>query len=344
MSNKWIIIGIGVWALAFVACSSIFHAEGRLASAKAPRFDHAGHLGRDVECSMCHGEEDEAWMAMPEYEFCMECHEEIDPEAAEIDRADAFYDEDGVGQWLRAGAQSAEIKFTHAKHVQASGEENCTECHADVAESTAIYTGFRLSMEQCIECHERQAPDYMDCASCHEEIREGVAPPSHGAGWTRLHGRRGMLDHHERGMTQDCAYCHTQSSCDSCHAAEMPRDHNNAWRHAGHGLSASIDRDRCEVCHTEDSCAECHRQSEPRSHRAAWGGAFNRHCNGCHLPVGAGLSAGCGVCHDGAPSHAMAPMLPPNLVHQTMNPNDCRACHTPLEHTDNGQSCLLCHQ
>ncbi len=342
MRHKWILItSMVTWIFLIVACSSVFNWNGQLASADSPRFDHKGHIDRGVDCVDCHGEENVDWQGMPELEFCMECHEDIDPEVEESERASAFYDEQGVGQWIHAGAVSAEVKFTHSLHIK--GPESCLDCHANVATSSAIYVSAALSMEDCTTCHTEKARKLQDCASCHKELREDVAPKSHRAGFRQAHGRTAIHGDYDT-LPQNCSYCHTKSSCDECHRAEVPRDHTNTWRLAGHGVSSSIDRERCEVCHTTDSCSECHRQTVPRNHRAVFGAPFNRHCNGCHVPLGSGIGTGCAVCHDDAPSHSMATIIPGNLVHQTLNPNECRACHTPMEHTDNGQSCLLCHQ
>ncbi|MCA9320780.1 MAG: hypothetical protein KDB18_12370 [Salinibacterium sp.] len=335
-------IGIGAWVIVIFACTNVLTSGPAVVRSDGLVFDHPAHAERGLDdCSLCHGEEDAEWKAMPEREFCMECHEEIDAEADESKWASPFFDEDGKGKWAHASRLSDELKFGHAAHIAAGHE--CVECHSDVTKNQAILVNASFEMNECTTCHSETVPEQNDCATCHTQIRADLPPPSHRAGWTQAHGHRavhGTLD----DLPQDCAWCHQESDCDDCHRAEAPRDHTNAWRLAGHGTMASMDRERCEVCHTTDSCSECHEQAVPRSHRAVFGEPFNRHCNSCHLPVGSGLGQGCAVCHNDAPSHAMAPPRPGNPIHQTMNANACRECHTPLEHPDNGQSCLLCHQ
>ena len=264
------------------------------------------------------------------------------PEKPEDHQAGSFFDADGNGQWSNAVKLDPERIFDHAKHVESNAA--CTDCHAAVVTGAMIPVGSRLTMQECMSCHEQKAPDYNDCSTCHKELREDTRPKSHLAGWDRAHGRAAIAGDFD-DLPRDCALCHQQKSfCDDCHRAEMPRDHTNAFRMHGHAARASIDRDRCETCHTTDSCSECHKDAMPRSHRAVWGEPFNRHCNGCHLPVQSFGEVGCAVCHEDTPSHATAPMRPGNPIHQTNDPNQCRECHTPMEHPDNGQSCLLCHQ
>ena len=312
-----------------------------------PKFDHAGHLERDLACSDCHGGEDEAWSAMPTQEFCQECHEEIDAEQADESlRATAFFDEAGQPLWLHQGRQSDEIIFGHDNHVS-EDDEGCADCHQGVMDSTSQPTATlaRVSMEACEDCHSRddEAKAYNSCESCHKELREDVAPSDHKGAWIRTHGfiaRSGDYD----SLPGDCARCHTRSSCQECHLAEKPQNHTNHFRLRGHGVMASMDRGSCRTCHQSDSCEACHQTSEPRSHRATWGGRFSRHCTSCHVPLQGPGDQSCSVCHRQAVTHDTATQMPGNPPHLTTNSNACRECHAPMPHPDNGQSCLLCHK
>lgn len=344
MRNRIFILSMCAWIVGLVACSAIMNdGESRPFREVGPHFSHPQHveLGLD-DCSVCHEPGENGVPGMPARDFCMECHADIDPEKPEDHQAGSFFDADGNGQWSNAVKLDPERIFDHAKHVESN--ESCTDCHAAVVTGAMIPVGSRLTMQECMSCHEQKAPDYNDCSTCHKELREDTRPKSHLAGWDRAHGRAAIAGDFD-DLPRDCALCHQQKSfCDDCHRAEMPRDHTNAFRMHGHAARASIDRDRCETCHTTDSCSECHKDAMPRSHRAVWGEPFNRHCNGCHLPVQSFGEVGCAVCHEDTPSHATAPMRPGNPIHQTNDPNQCRECHTPMEHPDNGQSCLLCHQ
>jgi hypothetical protein len=335
-----------VLVVIFAACQS-FTTDGggaRPARPEGPRFDHAGHIERGLDCSDCHGGEDEEWRAMPPLETCMECHEEIDGEKPEPERAAAFYNAEGQGLWAHAGKQNEEIIFSHKAHIT-EDDTGCLDCHQGVAESSEIMTASLLTMDSCVSCHEEkpEAAEYRSCADCHREIREDRAPPSHRLGWLREHGRQARMGAFD-DMPADCSLCHKRSDCDMCHRAEPPRSHTQHFRLFGHAALASMDRHSCSTCHTEDSCAACHQDSVPRNHRGAFGSPFNRHCVDCHIPLRRSGEQGCGVCHVATPSHDMAPPRPPNPPHMTTNPADCRECHVPMPHPDNGQTCLLCHR
>jgi len=346
----WLVLASGLFAvmIGILACGTVLHAarEAPLAVDSGPHFDHAGHLKRGIDCYDCHGGEKEQWKAMPEVSACMECHKEIDGEKPPAKRAAAFFDATGKhGVWTPSQAIDPEVIFPHGAHVLAHGKK-CDACHAEVIASTGQATTTYLDMDQCIACHTVKAPSRNTCETCHSEIRKDRPPKSHEMGWKRAHGRlarEGDLD----PLPKDCALCHTRSSCDTCHKAEMPQNHTNFWRLRGHATVASLDRDRCRVCHTTDSCFFCHQHTKPRNHVGTWGSPFDRHCYSCHLPLQSFSDQGCFVCHKSSPGHAMAPPRPPTLPHMTSDPNACRVCHTPgwtLKHPDNGQSCLLCHR
>ena len=343
MRNRLYIVWVGLWALGLVACSAVLSTEDRPVRESGPQFSHVQHIDMGIDdCSFCHGDPDAEVAEMPTLEVCNECHEDIDPEAEEGHRALDYFDEDGKGLWAKPMKDDgSDVMFHHGVH--AAQDETCMLCHADVAASEQVLNGHSFSMENCMTCHAEHAPESNQCSTCHEKIREDVAPRSHRGNWDRAHGRHAILGDYD-DLPRDCAYCHERSFCDDCHQAEAPRNHTNHFRLAGHASMASIDRDSCNVCHTSDSCFECHQQVAPRSHRGVWGAPFNRHCNGCHIPAAAREGSGCGVCHADSPSHMMAPPRPGNPIHQTTDSNLCRECHTPPEHPDNGQSCLLCHQ
>jgi len=342
MSKPVIFLFISIWiAVAVVACVADENAEVP-ARPSGPHFTHKDHLDRGLGCSDCHGGEEASFKAMPDQDTCMACHEDIDEDLPADRRAAAFFGDDGKGRWIHAGRQSSEINFSHESHAQ--DEESCVRCHEWVMSSSFIPETAGLSMDTCLSCHEKEVPGYTTCDVCHKEIRKDRRPPSHQLGWKVKHGRMARMGDLDL-LPRDCSICHTPDSCDMCHRAEVPRSHNNLWRLRGHAAMASMDRDRCAVCHKTDSCAACHQRTPPRSHRGAWGGPFQRHCNSCHLPLGGFGEEGCALCHrGGTPGHDAAPVRPGNPAHMTTNPDDCRACHTPLPHPDNGQSCLFCHR
>ena len=105
----------------------------------------------------------------------------------------------------------------------------------------------------------------------------------------------------------------------------------------------SLDRNRCMSCHQQvDFCERCHSETRPTSHLASFGAPLNLHCNNCHFPINSAGAQECAVCHRDTPSHAAAPAQPDNALHAAGA--NCRSCHTPLGHPDNGMACTTCHQ
>jgi hypothetical protein len=305
-------------------------------------FSHRLHVGeKGLACADCHGSWDDSEdPGMPRAAQCALCHSKLDAEKPPELRVASLFEGDRFHA-ARAGAQSAEIVFSHQKHAS---RQECAACHAEVEsdDGTLAKRGaeLRTSMDACLACHAASSgPARSDCAACHTEIRAGVAPPSHLANWTRYHGTfvRGRL---VGERSDQCALCHQAAECTTCHQIEPPVNHNNYWRRRGHGLTASMDRDSCETCHDVDSCDRCHDEIRPQSHVGSWGEPQDRHCLACHEPV---RSQSCGVCHATTPSHDQATPLPPDHV-PSMN---CRQCHgngQPLPHVDNGQTCTSCHR
>jgi hypothetical protein len=304
-----------------------------------PAFDHAAHLGRGLTCLDCHTDAEKADRAgMPTAAQCMECHEGIEEEAPPEKRIESFLDpKTKEPRWSWFTKQPDEVRFSHARHAQ--GKVACKDCHAGVETSTQVVTGIALTMDACTACHaERKASNA--CATCHTEIGLDKPPANHGRLWDVRHGqiwRRGA----PADRTEDCSLCHTESTCVQCHRDEKPRDHTEHWRVGpGHGLAASLDRERCAACHRTDACVACHTSNPPRSHRGAWGSPRNRHCLGCHERSLSAADGGCGTCHQGTPSHRTAPPKP-----ATHRPDwQCLQCHERLRHPVNDQNCNECHR
>lgn len=303
-----------------------------------PAFPHAPH-GEEagLECSACHRKaENAAEAGMPTARQCELCHAELDEGKPPEKQAAFFYEEKAV-KAQRLAEVGDEVIFSHAAHAAAG--VGCADCHGDVGTSERVTKSVRVSMARCIECHESKAQRRDDCATCHQEIRADVAPPSHAAGWTHLHGVASRA--HGGTGAEQCQLCHTQSSCDACHLATPPADHTNFWRRRGHGVMVALDRAKCATCHQSDACDRCHQESAPVNHLAGWGSPRNRHCVSCHVQTGA--QEGCATCHRGAPSHALAAPLPAGH-----NPGmNCRQCHgltAPLPHPDKGDVCTACHR
>jgi hypothetical protein len=178
------------------------------------------------------------------------------------------------------------------------------------------------------------------CKDCHDDGRTKETKPTwHDVIWQTEHGKNIKKLGFDIG--NNCLLCHTESTCSNCHAINAPKDHNNFFRLKGHGLAMGLDRSKCSTCHRTDFCRRCHSQTRPQDHAAAFGAPLNRHCLSCHYPINSAGAQRCVVCHTGTPSHASAPKQPSNALH--LPGANCRSCHIPLRHPDNGMNCIVCH-
>lgn len=298
-------------------------------------FSHRVHVVQEeLDCVICH---EDAYAAdapgMPYPDTCMLCHEDTAEDTPPERRIETlFVDETyAAGHW---SALSDEVIFSHAAHVGA--EIGCAECHVGIDENERLDASIGVDMRACTTCHAARAQPN-ECATCHTEVDEFWAPPSHARHWERRHGDASRLA--DPGSSSDCATCHAPTECADCHLAEPPASHTNTFRRRSHGLAAALDRESCAACHRTDACESCHMDTRPRSHVGQFGGTKSRHCLGCHLPVRAN---NCITCHKGAPSHLAATPMP-----EWHTPGmNCRQCHgisAPLPHVDKGDDCLACH-
>ncbi len=298
-------------------------------------FSHKVHAKEGLECADCHAQWNTADApGMPGKGGCVLCHEEIDKKKPPERRIDRLFDGD-VYRAAHVSKLAGETLFSHQKHAAKPIE--CKSCHVGIDDSERIDRSVAQRMNDCTACH-RQQNVANDCATCHRTLRIDVAPPSHLLQWKKLHGQ--TVRAHDAATASDCAMCHQESTCASCHAAEAPADHGNYFRRRGHGLVARMDRDSCATCHRSDSCDACHQDTRPVSHTGLFGGSRSNHCVGCHLPL---ATNECITCHKGTPSHDLAPARPANHAPGM----DCRQCHgigQPLPHADNGADCAMCHR
>ncbi len=328
-------------ACAFLMPSAPPVVEGRVAS-----FPHDVHVDDEValDCIECHMDAEDGPMAgMPTLDMCWACHEEATQKdkPLEAQLVGFVLPSDVEATWSTVTRAAIDSNFSHQTHLEAGTD--CLDCHIGVDQADRVDWDWHISMDQCINCHEHSdglAPTD-DCKACHQDIDQFTMPANHNGGWDRVHG---MLSLDGPGCpdqpSRNCSLCHSDSSCDNCHATTEPSNHTEAWRLRGHGFSAQMNRESCATCHTEASCDSCHSTMTPVSHGGNFGGRTSAHCVGCHLPLGSEDS--CTACHKSTPSHLQASLRPgpphPGPV------SDCRSCHFPLDHIDNGQDCNSCHR
>jgi hypothetical protein len=321
-------------------------------------FNHLVHIDEvGLSCEDCHDAvyDDDA-PGMPELDFCLSCHEDMDEDKPVEKMARFYFDEEGESRSKQVTALPEEVVFSHLGHVEA--ELECSACHEGIETSVAVTSKLAIGMQDCMDCHDssdlagraRNAEEGVEpfasrpgispdaCVFCHSEIDENWSPPSHERDWQHVHGT--VVRSGDMAPANQCSLCHNEWSCASCHQEIPPEDHNNYFRNIGHAVHASIDRNRCAVCHRDDFCTRCHQEVLPRSHVGGFGSPANRHCYGCHFPLS---TSTCVTCHKSAPSHDMATPQP-SWHTPGMNCRQCHGLDIPLRHLDNGTECTFCHQ
>ena len=300
-------------------------------------FSHVRHAEEGLGCTDCHvTEPDGRRLGYPVQAQCELCHAGIDEDKPPERHIDTLF-ADGTFKAAALTWLSDEVRFSHTRHLDAGAE--CAQCHKGIAESEQVDAGLALGMQTCMDCHAAVGQD-PSCTTCHTVMDTLHRPQNHESLWRQMHGKvvRSGLE----GPANDCAMCHSEQTCNRCHADEKPASHNVFWRERAHGYAAAVDRESCATCHKQASCSACHADTKPQSHIGLWGSPMDNHCLSCHLPV---KNEACFVCHKSTPSHLAAPPKPDVPPHSpAMN---CRSCHgvtvLPL-HVDNGDDCNSCHK
>lgn len=281
------LIAVGAVALAAVAATAL--ATPRLRLGRAPvetviyppqeillEFDHAGHLGRGLECAACHvlarSSGSPADNLIPLEAACERCHaRDVRPGGRGPARVEARCRTCHPGaerRVVRSSLPPAHLRFSHARHAG----EGCETCHTRVAVRALATTDDLPGMALCLDCHDGRRAGRR-CATCHVTRPDGTLQTSYGSGtltppaW--LHGAEHDPQwpfRHEAvasSRPELCAACHRQHECLACHDGEVrPRDvHPGDWL-AAHDEEARAGDLRCQSCHRGQSfCRTCHLRS-----------------------------------------------------------------------------------
>lgn len=294
------------YARSINATSSLWPDEDRTDQVK---FDHSKHS--DAACTDCHAavtSEHAEDNLLPNPTKCKDCHEEKDVRGfLKIDASVPL----SQASFMR---KDKPIHFSHAKHITVVGKD-CNVCHANFTKiAYSSESPMRLpTMTVCVNCHSDQASTVNTaahavtaaptaCLACHTTMT-GLLPPSHReADFRTTHKHAVRLG----AQKENCASCHTDASCQSCHsgsgvdasavasrfyAPEQPRVeamdnarpmvvqqvHRMNFRFT-HGLDADAKSTECQSCHEPATfCAQCHGSKQeavgfspvPPSHGAA---------------------------------------------------------------------------
>jgi nitrate/TMAO reductase-like tetraheme cytochrome c subunit len=161
--------------------------------------------------------------------------------------------------------------FNHARHTENARLE-CTTCHRDNAPQRDDHGKLKLTQD--------------DCRNCHHSRPKGASP--HPTGWTKTHGAQAAKNR------QDCATCHTQNQCNTCHGG-LAMPHSTNWKKE-HGPKSKQNMDTCRRCHQQSECTTCHQTKRPHS-------------------------------NDWTPQHGKQAMASPGKCATCHQQTDCSTCH-----------------
>lgn len=226
---------------------------------------------------------------------------------------------------------AAALTFGHRPHLARGA--TCADCHAGVEASTDAATTHLPSMTTCMDCHTARGASNR-CATCHPTGPDGVIVTALPAG--PLVPRGGVAPDHRGVFAREhraaaladpalCASCHTEASCERCHASHVKPVAIHAFDYVRlHGIDAKRSPDGCDGCHrAETFCLDCHVRS------------------GVSIAPGpTQFGVGDGTARFHPPGFAGSAFEPPGPGHHRVaarrNLRECVSCHRESE-------CVTCH-
>jgi hypothetical protein len=289
-------------------------------------FSHKLHLGEiRAQCSDCHAaaaSEQSSDLLLPKHPQCAACHDVED--AGEC----ATCHHEGEKRDPFAAPAERTLRFNHKLHV-AKLQVECTVCHRglDTSEHATVTT--LPAMSTCNTCHNDELASRA-CETCHVRP-EALLPLSHRqTDWAKEHKRRVRTGNEEA----DCASCHTDSFCETCHAEPTLQHTSGASPRAvsefrpgpmgqwplvlqtvhglnhrfGHSVDLKNKTADCYTCHDQQKfCVDCHSRDqdagfEPPIPESHGGSDFVRlgvgSGGGRHADMARREIESCASCHD----------------------------------------------
>ncbi|MCE9638093.1 MAG: cytochrome c3 family protein [Planctomycetes bacterium] len=234
------------------------HEGGTPVADTRPAIPHKLHVGRGLECTDCHVDEEKGPdPRIPDRSVCEPCHG--DPAKLSAG-AKAYFDRvtqaDGTtlfpNRW-----KTRDVDPKHSKHIKAG--LSCVDCHGEPSEAPFAKPKAVTLMDRCIRCHEEKAKP-VKCETCHAATTEKAHAK------IVLHHaqeQRGCLDCHDaanRDVLRLANGTHVTFEesfklCGQCHGTQY-RD----WKIGLHGKRTGSWNGRREY----RLCVQCHYPHEPR--------------------------------------------------------------------------------
>jgi len=247
-------------------------------------FPHDTHFDEEVECDTCHegiaGSTSALESFRPEMDVCADCHDVDDDDECSMCHTNA----DEAGEYNRPDFGAA--RFAHAAHL--AQDLDCAACHGQPTDAAPMIPG----KPDCRACHET-ADNYVDCRMCHAADQQ-LRPVSHGPDWQSGHG---LCAREDQGQ---CYQCHTEISCQECHAGDNVRPRSHSLNYAyNHAISARGNELQCATCHQESTyCSNCHIAERVLPQDHSQGGWVSLSGGGRHATEGLFNLESCIACHD----------------------------------------------
>lgn len=166
LGRRPMLAGLGTF---FLLGTVFFSADNPDAPGRQPiAFNHAKHVSSGMSCTDCHtGAQGGTRATLPTLSMCLACHETALTESIEEGKLRQFAAAQKEPPWRPLPRVPAHVFFSHRRHVQVAGLQ-CLACHGPMDKAaTPPQRLFRpLTMENCIECHEKSRAG-IDCNDCH---------------------------------------------------------------------------------------------------------------------------------------------------------------------------------
>ena len=246
------------------------------------KFSHKVHSTL-VDCESCHIGITEAsslrQRVVPTHESCQSCHDVEEPESCNLCHYDENYE-------ALVQVDNPNLIFNHALHMQIENT-TCESCHKGLSEVDYSFesTSAKPPMSSCYTCHNDVNVAANTCESCHYST-VNLKPADHKqSDFMRAHKFAAQK------IDANCAMCHDNQSCESCHAGTSKLSDNNStpkmyapyspsnfvdgtkqqqvtrvhtlnYRFT-HGIDAKSKITDCQSCHEVESfCVQCHSSTE----------------------------------------------------------------------------------
>ncbi|MBA4250098.1 MAG: cytochrome C [Chlorobiaceae bacterium] len=279
MKIQYIYTGLVILLVGFLANAGINASskEDEKTNKEIIKFSHAIHKELS-DCASCHTNAAASVSLndrlLPEKSVCATCHDVNDSEDCTKCHFEDVYEP--------LVKKSSELIFNHKIHMEDS-KTTCETCHKGVSEVDYSFHAAEAnpSMALCYTCHSGVSVAANDCQTCHTST-VNLIPQDHKSGSF-------MKTHKFKSTAQNanCAMCHDNSFCESCHAGttmldatntatnfytpysphtyvdntkqqNINRVHDFNYRYT-HGIDAKGKSAQCQTCHqTETFCVECH--------------------------------------------------------------------------------------